>query len=61
MRLPALLYNIRLSFRALRRNPGFTIVAVGSLTLGLTLAASTFAVVNAYLIRSFPYPHAERL
>jgi predicted permease len=61
MRLPALLHNIRLSFRSLSRNPGFTIVAVGSLTLGLTLSASTFAVVNAYLIRSFPYPHADRL
>jgi hypothetical protein len=53
--------DIRLAARALRRTPGFTAVTVASLVTGLTLAASTIAVANAYLIRSLPYPEADRL
>ena len=53
--------DIRLAARALRRTPGFTIVTLVSLVIGLTLAASTIAVANAYLIRSLPYPEADRL
>src|SRR5688572_3473856 len=53
--------DLRLAARALRRTPGFTIVAVSSLVLGLTLAATTVAVANAYLIRSLPYPESKRL
>lgn len=53
--------DLRLAARALRRAPGFIGVVVASLGLGLALAASTLAVVNAYLIRSLPYPAADRL
>jgi predicted permease len=53
--------DVRLAARALRRTPGFTIVTLASLVIGLTLAASTIAVANAYLIRSLPYPEADRL
>ncbi len=47
--------------RTLRRSPGFAVVAVLSLACGFALAATTMAVVNAYLIRSLPYPGADRL
>jgi predicted permease len=53
--------DLGFAFHSLRRSPGFTVVAVASLALGLALAASTLAVVNAYLIRSMPYPSADRL
>src|SRR5436853_3571489 len=53
--------DLRFAWRALRRTPGFTIVAVSSLVLGLALTAATMAVVNAYLIRTLPYPAAHRL
>lgn len=53
--------DVRLAMRALRRTPGFTVVTVSSLVLGLTLAAATIAVANAYLIRSLPYAEAQRL
>ena len=53
--------DLRLAGRALRRAPAFTVVAVASLALGLALAAATVSVLNAYLIRSLPYPGAERL
>lgn len=53
--------DVKLAARSLRRTPGFTTVAISSLVLGLTLAAAAIAVANAYLIRSLPYPAADRL
>src|SRR5438132_457059 len=59
--LDAFWRDVRFAVRSLRAAPAFTLVAVASLALGFTLASSTIAVVNAYLIRSLPYPAAERL
>ncbi len=53
--------DLRYGSRTLGRNKGFTIVAVFSLALGFALVATTLAVVNAYLIRSMPFPAADRL
>ncbi|MBM3839906.1 MAG: hypothetical protein FJ398_18440 [Verrucomicrobia bacterium] len=53
--------DLKFAFRQLLKNPGFTFVAVSSLAVGLALATATFAMVNAYLIRSLPYPTAERV
>ena len=59
--LDGLAPDLRLAWRALRRTPGFTLVAVLSLALGFALTATMLAVVNAYLIRAMPYPEARRL
>jgi putative ABC transport system permease protein len=53
--------DLRFAIRQLLKNPGFGAVAVSSLAVGLALAASTMAIVNAYLLRSVPYPTAERV
>ncbi|MCC7376191.1 MAG: ABC transporter permease [Verrucomicrobiales bacterium] len=53
--------DLRLASRQLLKSPGFTVVAVFSLAVGLALAATTFAMVNAYLWRSVPYPTAQRV
>src|SRR4030095_2744475 len=53
--------DLRFAFRQLLKNRGFTVVAVSSLAVGLALAASTLATVNAYLVRSLPYPTAQRV
>src|SRR5690242_19507409 len=53
--------DLRFALRQLLKNRGFTVVAVSSLAVGLALTASTLAVVNAYLLRSLPYPTAQRL
>ena len=57
----ALLQDLRIAVRALRRTPGFTLAA--ALTLGLGIGATTtiFTVVNGVLLRPLPYPHAERI
>jgi putative ABC transport system permease protein len=53
--------DIRHAARSLIKHKGFSAVAVLSLGLGFALAATTLAVVNAYLLRAMPFPAAERL
>jgi putative ABC transport system permease protein len=59
--LAGLWQDVRYSARMLLKKPGFLLVTVLSLGLGFALVATVMAVVNAYLIRSMPYPAANRL
>ncbi|MGH7719787.1 MAG: ABC transporter permease, partial [Gemmatimonadaceae bacterium] len=53
--------ELRITLRTLAKARGFTAAAVVTLALALALATSVAAIVNAYLVRSLPYPHAGRL
>jgi predicted permease len=59
--LEAALRDLRLAARTIGRAPGFSLTVIATLALGFVLTISTFAVVNAYLIRALPYPGASRL
>src|SRR5437868_5871453 len=56
-----LLRETRYALRVLRRNPGFAAVAILTVALGIGMNTAVFTVVNAVLLRSLPYPNADRL
>ena len=53
--------DLRFALRQLRRNPGFTFVAVLVLSLGIAASTATFSFVDAALIRPLPYAEPNRL
>ena len=53
--------DIKFALRQLRKNPGFSLTALGTLTLCISANVVIFAVIDAILLRPLPFPEADRL
>jgi len=59
--MESLIQDLRFALRQLRRSPGFAVVAVLTLSLGIGAATAVFSVIDAVLLRPLPFAHQERL
>ncbi|MBV9443454.1 MAG: ABC transporter permease, partial [Acidobacteriaceae bacterium] len=59
--LDVLTQDFRFAFRMLKRDYGFTVIAVLILALGIAVNITVFSVVNTILLRPLPFPDSEKL
>lgn len=59
--MESLLRDLRFAGKALWKNPGYALIAILTLSLGIGANTAVFSVVNAMLLRALPYPQAEQL
>src|SRR2546422_4149141 len=57
----AILGDLRFAIKSLSRSPGFTLIAIITLGLGIGANTSMFSILNGYMLRPAPYPDRDRL
>jgi predicted permease len=56
-----LLFDLRYAVRTLRRSPGFSLIAIATMALGVGATTAIYSVIDATLLHPLPYPHPSEL
>ena len=55
------LFDLRYAFRMLYRSPGFSLIAIATMALGIGATTAIYSVIDATLLHPLPYPHPSEL
>jgi len=55
------LFDLRYAFRMLHRSPGFSLIVIATMALGIGATAAIYSVIDATLLHPLPYPHPSEL
>src|SRR6202167_3763734 len=55
------LFDLRYAFRMLHRSPGFSLIAIAIVALGIGATTAIYSVIDATLLHPLPYPHPSEL
>jgi putative ABC transport system permease protein len=55
------LFDLRYAFRMLHRSPGFSLIAIATIALGVGATTAIYSVIDATLLHPLPYPHPSEL
>jgi len=55
------LHDVKIAWRSIRMKPGFSVMVIGMLALGVAGNAAIFSVFNGLFLKPFPFDHPERL
>ena len=53
--------NVRFALRQMRKNPGFAVLAIVTLALGIGANTAMFTVIDSVMLRPLPYPDADKI
>ena len=59
--ISTILGDLRFAFRQVVKNPGFSLIVICTLALGIGANTAIFSVINAVLMRPLPFPNADRI
>src|SRR6201995_260350 len=59
--LENLLFDLRYAVRMLLRSPGFSLIAIATMALGIGATTAIYSVIDATLLHPLPYPHPSQL
>jgi predicted permease len=55
------LFDLRYAFRMLHRSPGFSLIAIATIALGIGATTAIYSVIDATLLHPLPYPNPSQL
>ena len=58
--IDTLLHDVRDAVRALTRSPGYSVLVLGTMALGIAATTAVYSVIDGVILRPLPFPEGDR-